>query len=234
MVAAPPLLRATTILGRTVENELGERLGVVEDIVINLGSDGARVAIVKFGGALGVGASHVAVPMRDLKWSEADKTFSLATSTGQFRASSSIPAGGWLVLADQNWARKVDYYFGDPGRADQDRFARSDSMGSQENREFIRAPAEAKPSGESENGPGSAASSPLSRATDGEVLLKVTKLIDLYIGSNAGVEATVANGMVTLKGKVATSALKTDLETRIRAIDGVTTLSDEQLSATNE
>jgi len=153
----------------------------------------------------------------------------------QFRDASPTPTGGWVALADQDWASRVDYFFDDPARADQDRLARSSSTAAQdESREFIREPVQPTPQVEYENNPVSGASTPLTRATDGAVLLKVTKLIDMFGGGTTSVQATVANGVVTLKGKVGTYAQKTDLETRIRAIDGVTTLSDEQLSATNE
>jgi osmotically-inducible protein OsmY/sporulation protein YlmC with PRC-barrel domain len=56
-------LRASSIIGQTVRTESGERLGKVQDLIINLSSQSAPFAIVEYGGALGVGATKVAVPL---------------------------------------------------------------------------------------------------------------------------------------------------------------------------
>lgn len=265
LAATTPCLSATRIIGWEVRNDMGENLGVVHEVIISLDSNRPGFAIVKYGGTLGIGGTRVAVPMADLKWSgdSASHLFTLPVPRDQFRSANPTPAGGWAALADQEWTRKVDRFFGDPANA---RLAQDELPGPAHHhptREYIRdwdptkpAPNQANPPSQPvpevkplnppaqpqpetrPAGPTPAKDEtvplPLYRPADSDLLAKVDNLIHLFAGAGSGVKATVESGVVTLKGKVTTAGQKQELESRIRELSGVTGILDQELTATNE
>ena len=76
----------------------------------------------------------------------------------------------------------------------------------------------------------------VSKRADNDLLTKVNRLIDEFVGSasEGEVRATVENGVVTLEGTIRSAANKYELEARIKALSGVATVNDDRLSATNE
>ena len=58
--------RLTQIIGASVFNDAGERIGAVDDLVMIEG-DKVSVAVIGVGGFLGLGAKLVAVPYQQLK-----------------------------------------------------------------------------------------------------------------------------------------------------------------------
>lgn len=229
-MAEHPCFSTREIIGRQVRNDAGDRLGAVQDIILSLDRDAARFAVIEYGGTLGFGGTRVAVPLQDLKWSAENKEFSMATTREQFESASAVPAGGWAFVANQPWTRKIDRFYGDPGRLEV-------SEASGEGREFLRFPA---PSG-SVNAPqaqpsvGAGPSIHLPTPADADLLAKVNKTIQQCTGPGGGaIRAAVQNGVVTLKGEVATGTQKTDLETRIASIDGVEQVVDNELVPTGQ
>jgi PRC-barrel domain len=65
-------------LGKTVRNDKGERLGVIEDIIVTP-KDSVSYAIIGVGGFLGINERHVAVRLGDLNRHNAQ--FELAGAT---------------------------------------------------------------------------------------------------------------------------------------------------------
>jgi sporulation protein YlmC with PRC-barrel domain len=62
----PSQMRASKIIGSTVYDRHNEKLGSVQDIVLNRNGQVAAV-VVGVGGVLGVGGKNVAVKMQDIK-----------------------------------------------------------------------------------------------------------------------------------------------------------------------
>jgi hypothetical protein len=241
--SSPAYLGATHVMGREVRNVMGEHLGVIQDVIIGLNSDTPPFAIIRSGGALGIGGMRVAVPLKDLRYSSDTKLFNLAVTKEQFISASPTPTGGWTSVADQDWAAKIDRFYGDPTKSDLSQSGRPSLSESDGSREFIRDPAPPNPATGPEAQPTTVPTPvdqvgtiPQRKPADGDLSAKVNVLIDHYAGLAAGgaVQSTVENGVVTLKGKVATAAQKQDLESQIKALSGVITVVDDQLSAPNE
>ena len=239
----------THLIGREVRNDTGERLGIVDDLIINLDSHTTPFAIIRYGGTLGMGGTRVAVPLKELKWSGETKAFSLAATKEQFQSAMPAPTGGWAAAGSQEWASKVDRFYGDPGKSDLSQTGRSSITEGSDVREFVREAAPPRPATVPEAQPPTVDPganqpptldpavkvAPLAPA-EGDLSARVTKLINRQAGAGTSgdVQATVENGVVTLKGKVATAAQKQDLETQIKALSGVAQVIDDQLSAPNE
>jgi sporulation protein YlmC with PRC-barrel domain len=68
---SPEMLRASKLIGQTVRNGKGEKIGTVDDLVLNRG-DRILFAVISVGGFLGVGDKLVAVPFEELTFGSKD------------------------------------------------------------------------------------------------------------------------------------------------------------------
>ena len=233
-------LGATDVIGRPVRNDAGEHLGTVHDLIVNLDKDTARFAIIRCGGTLGIGATRVAIPLKDLKWSGEEKLFTVGATKEQIQSAPAVPTGGWAFAVNQEWTRKVDRFYGDPSKSDLSELSRPGSTEPAGSREFVRDILPPEPAIGPENKP--LAADPVNKLLlpamvgDGELLAKVNQIIAQYASPATGgnVQAAVQQGVVSLSGKVPAATQKLDLETRIKALNGVVSLFDDQLVASNE
>jgi hypothetical protein len=239
--ASPPIesldLKASSIIGALVRNETGVRLGKVLDLIVSMSSHTVPFAIVEYGGTLGIGQTRVAVPITALKWSGEPKQLILTATKEEFESATTAPTGGWMAVAGEDWLRNVDRYYGQPSLTIQSHFERQEATGMTQGREPVRNPAEQKGATDllNQQPPASPGAATMSAPATGDFVAdKVNGVIHQGLGERAGdVQATVKNGVVTLRGKVATGAQKQELEDQIKAVPGVDQV-DNQLTITQD
>src|SRR5665647_3384377 len=73
-------LTASTIKGEKVINKDGEHLGKIEDLMIDLENSRVVYAILSFGGFLGIGDKHFAIPLEALSHRPNERDFTLDVS----------------------------------------------------------------------------------------------------------------------------------------------------------
>jgi hypothetical protein len=61
--------RATKVIGSSIQNEAGDKIGTVDDLIVTR-NDRVMYAILSVGGFLGVGDKLVAVPFTSLKFAD--------------------------------------------------------------------------------------------------------------------------------------------------------------------
>lgn len=261
--AAGPALSRAQFLGREVRNGAGKRLGMVEDVMVGLDADHPGFAIVKYGGVLGIGGTRVAVPLTDLTWTETAQRYVLGPNTRlavplpdlkwphgtpggafildasktQFRAASARPTDPWMALAGRDWARNVNRFYGEPANAGPSPSVLVGAADGEGARQYIRDIDEPKSESERENpattgDPG--AERPPATASRPELSGKVDEFIGMFAGTASGVRATIADGVVTLKGRVTIPKEKRELVAHIKALTGVTKVIDDELLVTTE
>ena len=64
---------ASKLLGSPVHNELGEGLGEIDDLLVDLNDGEIRYAVLSFGGVFGFGNKYIAVPLPLLQVSKEGK-----------------------------------------------------------------------------------------------------------------------------------------------------------------
>jgi len=219
-----PSLRASTIIGLTVRNDSGERLGRVQDLIVSLDARSVPFAIVEYGGTLGIGATRVAVPLSDLKFTPEPKQMTLSTTKDQFQTASPSPTGAWLAVAGEDWMNNVDRFYGQPAISPP--FERQEVTGMNQGREPVRTPAETDL--QQQNKPVANPANPglTFRPTDQDLMNQINGLVHQQVGDNNGVQVTIKEGTVTLKGQVADEAQKQTLEKQIKVMPGVDRVQD--------
>ena len=75
----PTLASAEKLLGKNVYGKDNEKVGEVEDIILDPASGQAKQLVLSSGGFLGIGEKKVAVDFNQAKWNEADNRLQLST-----------------------------------------------------------------------------------------------------------------------------------------------------------
>ncbi len=107
--------RSSQLVGLPVHNAAGEDLGKIEDLVIDLNTGRIRYAALSFGGFLGVGDKLFAVPWGALRMKTVgdDATFVLDVPKERLEKAPGFDNKNWPNMADPNWSREIDEYYGD-------------------------------------------------------------------------------------------------------------------------
>jgi len=123
---------ANEIIGKKVTNAQDEDLGKVQDIIINVDAGTAPYAVIATGGVFGANRSKIAVSLGSLHCSADGKELVMSVTKEQLQAASKTATGAWAPVANSEWARRVDAFYGQP--APRDRFARDSNRTSLRNR----------------------------------------------------------------------------------------------------
>jgi sporulation protein YlmC with PRC-barrel domain len=109
--ATSDAIRATAVMGTSVRDATGEKIGKVEDIVLDKLSNNIVFAIVGFGGFLGVGEKYHPIPWSSLKYDERSGGYVVNFSREVLEAApadsiDALVAGNAVAYRD----RAYDYY----------------------------------------------------------------------------------------------------------------------------
>jgi sporulation protein YlmC with PRC-barrel domain len=81
------VIRAKKVIGTTVKNTAGERIGQVEDIVLDKLSNNIVYAVVGFGGFLGMNEKYHPVPWSALDYVESENSYVVPFTKEQLKAA---------------------------------------------------------------------------------------------------------------------------------------------------
>ena len=104
-------IRASKVIGTTVKDSAGERLGKVEDVVLDKQSNSILFGVMSFGGVLGMGEKYHAVPWAALDYDESENAYIINLTKEQLKAA---PADSLEELTRSDGRayadRAFDYY----------------------------------------------------------------------------------------------------------------------------
>ena len=80
-------IRAKKVIGTTVKNTAGEKIGQVEDIVLDKTSNSIVFAVVGFGGFLGMNEKYHPVPWSALDYDEVENSYVVPFTKEQLQAA---------------------------------------------------------------------------------------------------------------------------------------------------
>jgi sporulation protein YlmC with PRC-barrel domain len=105
-------IRARKVIGTTVKNSAGQKIGQVEDIVLDKQSNRIIFAIVGFGGFLGMNEKYHPVPWSALDYVENEDSYVVPFTREQLQAA---PADSLDKLTRQDgaaaYATRADEYY---------------------------------------------------------------------------------------------------------------------------
>lgn len=106
-------LRASKVIGMTVRNAQGEKLGKIDDLVMDVHNDRVAYAVLSFGGALGLGAKLFAYPLALFQPAagRADEMV-LNVDKDRLKSAPGFETKNWPDWNKDKYRSDVDRYFG--------------------------------------------------------------------------------------------------------------------------
>jgi sporulation protein YlmC with PRC-barrel domain len=100
-----------SILGAKVINAAQEDLGKIEDLVIDARNSRVAYAILSFGGVLGMGDKHFAIPWEALSFDLSQKVAVLDIDKDRLKNAPGFDKDDWPDLASEKWGTEVYAYY---------------------------------------------------------------------------------------------------------------------------
>jgi len=97
---APPVPKASTFIGSSVMNAEGEKLGKIEDLVIDPATGRITYAALSYGSILGLGGKLFAVSWEALKLQSDGKIFMLSVSKEALESAPGFDKSNWPKQPD--------------------------------------------------------------------------------------------------------------------------------------
>ena len=108
-------IAASRVIGTEVYNTSGENIGTIEDVMLEKTSNGIMLAVIGFGGFLGIGEKYYAIPWSVLDYDKARGGYTVPFTKQQLEAA---PAYSINELTGDDGRRARDasfqYYKVDP------------------------------------------------------------------------------------------------------------------------
>lgn len=105
------ILSADTITGDEVCNLQDEKLGKIQDLMLDIHEGKIRYAVLASGGFLGMGDHLFAIPWKALKHDSANKRFLLDVNVDRLKEAPGFDKDNWPDMADATWNSKVESYY---------------------------------------------------------------------------------------------------------------------------
>jgi len=106
------VLSASTLEGNAVKNAAGEKLGKVDELMIDIPTGRVSYAVLSFGGVLGMGNKLFALPWSTLQVDEDEKCFILNVDKQTLENAPGFDKDNWPDMADNTWAGGIYRHYG--------------------------------------------------------------------------------------------------------------------------
>src|SRR5271170_646822 len=105
-------MSAASLASDAVRNKIGEKIGSITDIMIDLPSGRIAYAVLSFGGFLGFGEKLFAIPWDALTLDEDNKCFILNVYRDTLENAPGFDKNCWPDMADASWGIGIHDYYG--------------------------------------------------------------------------------------------------------------------------
>lgn len=110
-VANPTAVSVGALTRDRVRNPLGEDLGEIKDLVVEVETGRVLYAVLSFGGILGMGDKWFAIPWQALTYRAEDEHFILDVEKERLEQAPGFDKHNWPNMADRQWQRDVHAHF---------------------------------------------------------------------------------------------------------------------------
>lgn len=111
------LLTASTLNGINVKNLEREKIGEIQDMMINLETGSVEYAVLSFGGFMGIGDKYFAVPVEALEFSTENNEITLDVDKERLKNAPGFDKNNWPTEASPEFIQSIyDHYGLEPQR----------------------------------------------------------------------------------------------------------------------
>lgn len=108
----PRVLSASTLAGDAVVNNQGDKLGKIEEFMIDLDLGRIAYAVLSFGGFLGLGEKLFAIPWEAFRLDTEKHEFILGVDKSILKNAPGFDKSNWPDFADRAWGAGIYGYYG--------------------------------------------------------------------------------------------------------------------------
>lgn len=112
MAAPTRIQKASELIGRQVQNDRGEKIGDIKELVIDPDRWHIVYSVLSFGGVMGVGDKLFAIPMGALQLPGTASFVVLTVDKDRLKNASGFDKSNWPNMADQSFAVSTYEYYG--------------------------------------------------------------------------------------------------------------------------
>lgn len=110
-ISSGPLVRATQLIGKALQNPQNQRIGNIENLVIDIASGKVNYAVAATGGVMGVGEKLHAIPWQALNYSTNRQALMLDANKEKLETAPSFERDHWPDMSAPSWQGQVDRYY---------------------------------------------------------------------------------------------------------------------------
>jgi sporulation protein YlmC with PRC-barrel domain len=108
----PEIMSADSLIGDNVINALGDDLGEIKDIMVDVATGRVGYVVLSFGGFLGIGDKLFAIPWTALRLDRERKRFIMDVDKERLKNAPGFDKDNWPSMADYQWASDLHSYYG--------------------------------------------------------------------------------------------------------------------------
>lgn len=209
--------RATDIIGMEVRNLADEKLGKVEDLIVNIGSGKTSYVILSSGGVLGLGDQLIVVPTQRFNYREHDKKLILDADKDLLKGAPGYDKNRLPDWSDEAWNIKLEEYYD-----------RSRHTTAATGKKTVTEPAKESAPKEHVNRADTAEGQ---GSSDGDVQITRAirkELMESNLSTGAkNAQVITRNGNVTLRGKVKSEQEREEITARAKRVAGLDRVTDK-------
>jgi sporulation protein YlmC with PRC-barrel domain len=105
------VISSDKVEGTTVYNGSGEKLGSIDDLMIDKRTGHIRYAVLEFGGFLGMGTDRYPIPWNVLRYDTDKEGYVIPLDTGKFANAPRYQEAA-VPVYDTDFGRRIDSYYG--------------------------------------------------------------------------------------------------------------------------
>jgi sporulation protein YlmC with PRC-barrel domain len=106
------LLSSSSITGTTVFNNRNEKLGEIQDLMINVQNGQIEYSILSFGGFLGLGDKYFAIPMEAFTIDRNNHNFILNVTKDKLESAPGFDKNNWPDSSNDIFTNKIYSHYG--------------------------------------------------------------------------------------------------------------------------
>jgi sporulation protein YlmC with PRC-barrel domain len=106
------IIRTKDVIGVEVRNAQNEKLGEIDEIVLDKLSGEVRYLVLSFGGLLGMGDKLFAIPWNAICYDNQEDCFILNLSKERLKDAPGFNKDQWPDMADMNWSEAIFNFYG--------------------------------------------------------------------------------------------------------------------------
>ena len=105
------VVRSADVIGKEVMSKDKEKLGKIEEIVLDKVNGQVRYVVLSFGGFMGMGTDFYPLPWKALTYCAGHDDFEVHFSKEKLKLASGFNKDNWPDFADESYSRIVNDYY---------------------------------------------------------------------------------------------------------------------------